>query len=422
MDDSQPVVSVILPSYNHCQYVAKAIESVLAQSLQDFELLIIDDASTDGSQEVIRAYSDPRIFFWSKEVNSGTAKTINQGIKQARGKYVCILNSDDLFVPERLELLFNDCEKKGIEFAVTDIELINGEGVPILDKGHWWLEWFESLKDNYVSTQDIFQGLLLGNFFITTSNFFIYKKVFNQIGYFFDYKFVSDYEFILRFLDYKPQAIKFWLGQKLLYYRLHETNTIKKNPILANKETCEILLRWFPEYLDWKDRVRFQSLAKQLNKCLGHVEQLTSLSWQEKLDNNLKHQEQKLQNYQEMLRERDRQLEDKEIYNQRLTQEFQDVRQQMQKLLIWTHTVFSEEVYGSLPFQDIDDMEITETIQAYWKLIEVLSQRADYYKCLVQEKEQQINQIQRSVSYRLGLALLHPVRWLKTLLTGCRLK
>ncbi|MGH7043638.1 MAG: glycosyltransferase [Acetobacteraceae bacterium] len=97
-----PRVSVIMPSYNHAPFVGKAIDSVLGQSFQDFELIIADDGSTDGSVEVIRGFDDPRIDLNVFPENHGACKALNDCVTRARGEYVAVLNSDDFFLPGKL--------------------------------------------------------------------------------------------------------------------------------------------------------------------------------------------------------------------------------------------------------------------------------------------------------------------------------
>lgn len=102
--DTSPKVTVLTPVYSREQYVAAAIESVLAQSFTDFELLLIDDGSTDGSAEILRSYTtDPRVRLVCNEHNLGIPKTRNRGIELARGEYVAMLDSDDRAYRTRLE-------------------------------------------------------------------------------------------------------------------------------------------------------------------------------------------------------------------------------------------------------------------------------------------------------------------------------
>lgn len=96
-----PVVSVVLPVYNCPEYIGQAIESVLSQTLSDFELIVIDDGSKDQTPQVLSRYMDPRIRLITQE-NRGLASTLNRGIELARGRYIARQDQDDLCFPERL--------------------------------------------------------------------------------------------------------------------------------------------------------------------------------------------------------------------------------------------------------------------------------------------------------------------------------
>lgn len=98
-----PKVSIIMPSYNHAAFIRYAIDSVLNQTFTDFELIISDDASTDGSQEIIRSYKDPRIKTIFHPKNIGLCRSYNIALEQAKGDYIAQLASDDAFLPEKLE-------------------------------------------------------------------------------------------------------------------------------------------------------------------------------------------------------------------------------------------------------------------------------------------------------------------------------
>mgnify|MGYP001239115327 CR=1 FL=1 len=99
-----PIATVIISAYNAERYVGRAIESILAQTLQDFELLIVDDGSTDRTLEVIRRYHDPRIKVIAQP-NSGKAVAINRLLEFARGEFLALQDADDWSAPERLEVL-----------------------------------------------------------------------------------------------------------------------------------------------------------------------------------------------------------------------------------------------------------------------------------------------------------------------------
>jgi|Deesub1362A_J573_1020465.scaffolds.fasta_scaffold00470_17 glycosyltransferase involved in cell wall biosynthesis len=98
-----PTVSVIIPTYNRAYLVGRAIQSVLEQTYQDFELIVVDDGSCDNTEDVVRSFHDRRIKYIRHMRNKGAAAARNTGIKAAKGKYIAFQDSDDEWVPEKLE-------------------------------------------------------------------------------------------------------------------------------------------------------------------------------------------------------------------------------------------------------------------------------------------------------------------------------
>lgn len=98
-----PCVSVVMPAYNVQEYLGEAIRSVIEQTFGDFELIIVDDGSTDDSLEVCKSFDDPRIRI-VHQLNRGLAGARNTGISEARGRYIALLDSDDRWLPEKLSL------------------------------------------------------------------------------------------------------------------------------------------------------------------------------------------------------------------------------------------------------------------------------------------------------------------------------
>jgi glycosyltransferase involved in cell wall biosynthesis len=99
-----PIVSVIIPSYNHEAYIAECINSVLNQTFQDFEIIITDDASTDRTVQVIERFNDPRIKLFKHSINKGASVATNNCIRQSKGKYIAMLSSDDAWYPNKLDI------------------------------------------------------------------------------------------------------------------------------------------------------------------------------------------------------------------------------------------------------------------------------------------------------------------------------
>lgn len=150
-----PIVSIVMPVYNTAKYVEAAIDSVLAQTFKDFELLIIDDAGPDHSIDLCRAYSDPRIRIIS-QANRGLAGARNTGIRNARGQFIALLDSDDLWETEKLarhvEHLWQSPDV-GISYAASKMIDDDGNLLRIVQR--------PKLKN--VSARDVFLRNPVGN-------------------------------------------------------------------------------------------------------------------------------------------------------------------------------------------------------------------------------------------------------------------
>lgn len=126
MDD---LVSIIMPSFNTGKYITETIESVLVQSYKNWELIIVDDCSSDNTDEIISTYlSDDRIHYLKNEKNSGAAFSRNTALREANGKWIAFLDSDDLWMPEKLEKQLSFMKSNGYFFSYTDYEEIDVNG------------------------------------------------------------------------------------------------------------------------------------------------------------------------------------------------------------------------------------------------------------------------------------------------------
>lgn len=119
------LVSIIMPSFNTAKYIGESISSVIAQTYTDWELIIVDDASTDNTDEVVKKFTEPaevntsKIRYLKNEKNSGAAVSRNRALREARGKWIAFLDSDDLWSPEKLERQIAFMEKNGYAFSYT---------------------------------------------------------------------------------------------------------------------------------------------------------------------------------------------------------------------------------------------------------------------------------------------------------------
>nr|WP_320136832.1 glycosyltransferase family 2 protein [uncultured Amphritea sp.] len=123
-----PTVSIITPMYDCERYVSLCIESVLNQTFYDWELLVVDDCSTDASYQIVKSFSDHRIKLFKLDENSGAAVARNYAIRKASGRFIAFLDSDDLWLPCKLEKHINFMLKKSIAFSYSSYYKINDNG------------------------------------------------------------------------------------------------------------------------------------------------------------------------------------------------------------------------------------------------------------------------------------------------------
>jgi glycosyltransferase involved in cell wall biosynthesis len=206
----QPLVTIAMPVYNAEKYIKNAIDSVLGQTYPNFELVIVNDASPDSSKEIILSYSDPRIRYFENEVNLGIAKTRNKCIQQAKGKYIAVLDNDDIALPNRLE--------KQVEFLETNSNYgLCGSFYDIINStGDIIIKMKLPVTDIAVKTY-----LLFGNCFLNSS-VMIQSKLLKDRMYAEGFDMIEDYYFLYTISKMKKLSnLPFYTTQ----YRVHGKNT-----------------------------------------------------------------------------------------------------------------------------------------------------------------------------------------------------
>lgn len=122
------LVSVIMPSYNTGKFIAESINSVLSQTYNNLELIIVDDCSTDNTDEVVKSFDDKRIRYFKNEKNSGAAVSRNRALREAKGKWIAFLDSDDLWIEDKLEKQIKFMSENNYHFSYTNYEEIDESG------------------------------------------------------------------------------------------------------------------------------------------------------------------------------------------------------------------------------------------------------------------------------------------------------
>jgi len=127
MNDRE-TVSVVMPSYNCARFISESIKSVIAQTYTDWELIIVDDCSTDDTESIVASFRDDRIRYIKNETNSGAAVSRNRALREAKGRWIAFLDSDDLWLPDKLERQIEFMKKNDYSFSYHKYIEISEEG------------------------------------------------------------------------------------------------------------------------------------------------------------------------------------------------------------------------------------------------------------------------------------------------------
>jgi len=217
-------VSVLLPSYNHEAFIGEAVASVLSQTLRDFELVIVDDGSTDGSWSAIERFDDRRIVRHRQE-NRGAHAALEKARELASeaSEYVAILNSDDVWDPRWLEAAVKALESRSeAGFCCALLRMIGPEQD---ERTAWRRDWYRDALRSYRESGDLEASLLHANFIMTTSNVVVRRDLFEATGGFRPLRYVHDLDFFLRLASASELAL---VEEELVTYRNHPANTIRE--------------------------------------------------------------------------------------------------------------------------------------------------------------------------------------------------
>jgi len=220
-------VSVIIPTYNRANLLPRAIESVLNQTYQDFEVIVVDDASCDNTEEVVQGFNDPRIKYVKHKINKGGSAARNTGIKTAEGKYIAFLDSDDEWLPEKLEKQVRKIER-------------SPEKVGVIYTRYWIIQNGKKFLSREPKKRgDIFEDELIKDWVSPTSCVLVKRECFAEVGGFDENLPVrQDYDMWLRiakyfYFDYiKEPLAKIYFSKDLSRISL---SGIEKEIYAANK-------------------------------------------------------------------------------------------------------------------------------------------------------------------------------------------
>ncbi len=242
----QPLVTVLLPVYNCEKYINECIDSILMQTYSNFELLIIDDCSSDTTVEKIKAYKDTRIKLQIKEKNSGYTDSLNWGVENANGEYIARMDGDDICMPSRFE------EQVKILNENDDISICGS--------------WAQIIgRDEYMKTPEtnnqIFKKLLFQNAIIHPS-VMAKKKIFKFYKYDRNFEPAEDFHLWTSLIS----EYNFYNIQKpLLYYRYHDNNISLKKSNLQKSNFFKALFSYYTKISDNNNNISFDDFDNFFN-------------------------------------------------------------------------------------------------------------------------------------------------------------
>ena len=211
MPTEEPKVSICIPNYNYGRFIGDAIQSALEQTYKNFELIIVDNCSTDNSEEVIKSFSDPRIRYYKNDRNIGGVRNWNRCLALACGEYITLLHADDRLTPNSIE------KRAEILDRNPNVGLVYSSCTVIDGKDAVTGEFRPYDRDHIIRGEDEFKRLVFRNY-IPVPTVMVRKECYDALGDFSEEIYCTDWEMWLRIaLNYDMSFISEPLG----YYRKH---------------------------------------------------------------------------------------------------------------------------------------------------------------------------------------------------------
>ena len=243
--NTDPLVSVIIPVYNHARYIGDALASVFAQSYENIEVVVVDDGSTDESVEAVRRYCEQnpkhRVEYISKG-NGGSHTAIAMGVERSTGEFIALLNSDDCYAPSRVSTLLNTMLRDGLEMVFSGVDFIDEEGRPSAESSSAAAAIIREKLSAIASYPALLYACLDSNVAVSTGNFVLRRRLYDRLGGFSALRLCHDWDFLLRALAIAKVGC---VDEHLYGYRLHESNTFEKVRDAAIAETDVVLGNFF---------------------------------------------------------------------------------------------------------------------------------------------------------------------------------
>jgi len=282
--NQQPLVTIGIPTYNSARYIGRCLESILRQTYTNLEIIVSDNASTDDTEKIVRCYNDPRIIFNKNPENLFCYGNYNVIINRAKGEFLAIYHSDDVYSPYIVEKEVDFLHKHShIPVVFTQAYIINSKDKIIGERR--FPEIFSAI--DVIDFNGAYNAFLrFGDFLISSSAMFV-KKIFSDVGPFKEENFFSSQEanswieFIKKYnvsrnMIFTANDLEMWLRilqkfpigiihEKLMYYRVHSTQGSRQH--MASSVNFFIVMDYYSVYARGKNLISERSWRKyEINK------------------------------------------------------------------------------------------------------------------------------------------------------------
>ena len=219
-EEAQPLVTVITPIFNAQNFIAETIESVIDQTYQNWEMIIVDDCSTDNSRDIVKKYEvkDSRIKLIELEVNfGGPARPRNVGLDISKGDYLAFLDADDVWLENKLQVQISEMLVNNLDFTSTDSKFIDDNSIDTIINKHKIVIFFKKIKRK-ATLSDVIKGN-----FIRASSAIVSKNFISKFDENKDFIGVEDIYLWMKILNEKSVRYKY-ITDKLTKYRISSTS------------------------------------------------------------------------------------------------------------------------------------------------------------------------------------------------------
>ena len=253
-----PLVSIIIPTYNHAKFISKSLKSVINQTFENWEAIVVDNHSTDDTDKILNQYIDSRIKYLKIYNNGIIAKSRNHGIKEAKGEWIAFLDSDDWWTRDKLEICFRNINDD-VDFIYHDLEIVDKKSKSYFKK--------KNFKGRYLSKpilKDLLVGMIEEGNAIGNSSVVVRKKILTKIGG------ISENENLVASEDYNTWlriaeiTDKFkYIKKRLGYYLIHEASAQKKDLSIPHRQAVVEFINLFNS----QQRLKLEVKLKYMSGC-----------------------------------------------------------------------------------------------------------------------------------------------------------